>query len=423
MHSCNFPWLQLKVWRVGTSSRETVSCIVIPCLSVGLYQMNTFHRGSHFEEMDDVTECCICTDVFNDPRVLPCIHTFCLKCIQGWSKDKRPGDKLECPLCRKDCCIPEEGLVGLPRNFFVEKMLRIRDLTSVKEQSTLCDICTYRADSGATKINSATTYCLECQENLCNSCATAHRKQKMSRDHKVLQIGDKVKAEDLYAQYPAASCEKHANETLKIYCNECRLVICMMCYIKDHNSHRCADVSEVVDEFQQQLTSDADSVVSGMDRCKQMLQALDGEKKRFNEQISTTELEIREKAKHLKDLIEKHKQSLLTELMSIKDKREKEMKVAYDEVKRHLAAMESYKKYVREIQEKGSPCDIARAASGLHDRATELLMFNVMQRTMNDLGRAEITLTSPDFEAGKLKESMGVLQMNLITLGKELFCK
>jgi len=385
--------------------------------------MNTIQKGSRVEEMDDVTECCICTEVFKDPRVLPCIHTFCLKCIQGWSKDKRPGDKLECPLCRKGCCIPEEGLVGLPRNFFVEKMLRIRDLTSVKEQSTLCDICTYRADTGAAKINSATTYCLECQENLCNSCATAHRKQKMSRDHKLLQVGDKMKAQDLYSQYPPANCEKHASETLKIYCNECRLVICMMCYIKDHNSHRCADVSEVVDEFQQQLTSDADSVVSGVGVCKQMLQALDGEQKRFNKQISTTDLEIREKAKQLKDLIEKHKQSLLKELKSIKDKREKEMKVAYDEVNRHLAAMESYKKYVREIQEKGSLCDIARAASGLHDRATELLMFNVMQRTMNDLGRAEITLTSPDFEAGKLKESMGVLQMNLITLGKELFCK
>jgi len=381
--------------------------------------MNTFQKGSHFEEMDDVTECCICTEVFKDPRVLPCIHTFCLRCIQGWSKDKRPGDKVECPLCRKGCCIPEDGLQGLPRNFFVEKMLRIRDLTSVKEQKTLCDICTYRADSGAAKINSATTYCLYCQENLCHSCATAHRKQKMSRDHKLLQVGDKMKAEDLYAQYPPANCEKHANETLKIYCNECRLVICMMCYIKDHNSHRCADVSEVVDEFQQQFTSDADSVVSGVDRCKQMLQALDGEKKRFNEQMSNTELVIREKAKHLKDLIEKHKQSLLEELKSIKDKREKEMKAAYDEVKRHLAAMESYKKYVREIKEKGSPCDIARAASGLHDRVTGLMKFEAMQRTMNDLGRADVTFTSPDCDDDKFKRSMGVLQTNLVTLGKE----
>ena len=387
--------------------------------------MTTIQKGSGVEEMDDVTECCICKESFRDPRVLPCIHTFCLKCIQGWSKDKRPGEKLGCPLCRKVCCIPEDGLEGLPRNFFVEKMLRIRELTSVKQQSSLCDICTYRADSAAAKINSATTYCLECQENLCHSCATAHRKQKMSRDHKLLQIGNKVKVEEMYAQYPAAKCEKHANETLKIYCNECRLVICMMCYIKDHNSHRCADVSEVVDEFRHQLTSDTDNVVSGVDRCKQMLQVLDAEKKRFNEQVSNTELEIREKAKHLKELIEKHKRSLLKELMSIKDNREKEMKAASDEVNRQLAAMESYKKYVREIQEKGSPSDIARAASGLHDRANELLMFDAMQRTINDLrmGRAEITFTSPDFEDDKFKKSIGVLQMNLVTLGKNKLCK
>jgi len=84
-----------------------------------------------------------------------------------------------------------------------------------------------------------------------------------------------------------------------------------------------------------------------------------------------------------------------------------------------LAAMESYKKYVREIQEKGSPCDIARAASGLHDRVTELMKFEAMQRTMNDLGRADVTFTSPDCDDDKFKRSMGVLQTNLVTLGKE----
>jgi len=361
--------------------------------------------------MDDIIECCICTKVFTDPRVLPCVHTYCLKCIQGWSKNKRPGDKLSCPLCRKDCFIPENGLEGLPRNFFVEKILRIRDLTSAKDRSTLCDICTYRADNGAAKINTATSHCLECQENLCQSCATAHRRQKVSRDHKLFEIGDNMKPDDLYAQYPAANCDKHASEALKIYCNDCELVICMMCYIKDHNSHKCSDVSEVVDEFREQLTSDADNLVKGVDRCKRMLLILDDEKKRLDKQVSETELEIRQEAKELKALIEKQKQSLLRELMSVKEKRTKEMNAAYNKVQSHLAAMESYKKYVHEIRAKGSPCDIAKAGSGLHDTTNGLLVFDAVKRTLSDLGHAEIKLTPPTFEPG-------VLQMNLKTLGK-----
>jgi len=121
------------------------------------------------KELADVTECSVCTEVFTDPRVLPCVHTYCLKCIQGWGKHKLPGDKLECPLCRKEFTIPQNGLEGLPRNFFMEKMLRVRELTSVEAQSTLCNMCTYRATSEAAKIDPATTYCLQCQEAFCET--------------------------------------------------------------------------------------------------------------------------------------------------------------------------------------------------------------------------------------------------------------
>jgi len=59
------------------------------------------------KELDDMTECSICTEVFTDPRVLPCIHTFCLKCLLNYGKDRQPGDHMPCPLCRKEFTIPD----------------------------------------------------------------------------------------------------------------------------------------------------------------------------------------------------------------------------------------------------------------------------------------------------------------------------
>ena len=372
------------------------------------------------EQLNGSTECSICTEVFTDPRVLPCFHTYCLKCIQTWSKDKLPGDKLSCPLCRKESFVPQEGVAGFPKNFFVEKTVRVQELlTRAEVQSALCDMCTYRAEENdASKINSATTYCLECEENLCQSCATAHRKQKMSREHKLLQIGVKVKAEDLYAEYPPANCDKHMDETLKMYCNDCEVVICMMCYIKNHNAHRCSDINEVVDELRKQLTTDAANVTTGLDICKQLFLNLSSQKKRFNEEISRTEVKIRQKANQLKDMIEDHKQSLLRELMSVKDKVNKEMKAAFEKIEHHTAAIESFRKYVCEVQEKGTPCDVARAASGLRDRADKLLMFDTIQRTLDDFGQTEVTFTSPSIDAADLQKSVGSLQMNKIAIGK-----
>jgi len=46
------------------------------------------------KELYDMKECCICNEVFTDPRVLPCIHTSCLNCLMNYGKDKQPGDDL-----------------------------------------------------------------------------------------------------------------------------------------------------------------------------------------------------------------------------------------------------------------------------------------------------------------------------------------
>jgi len=368
----------------------------------------------------DITECSICKEVFTDPRVLPCLHTYCFKCIQGWFKEKLPGEVVACPMCRQESTIPEKGLEGLPRNFWVEKMLHIRELTKIEAKSFLCKTCTYRATSETANIDAATTYCLQCQEAFCEACANVHQKQKLSRDHKLLQIGDKVKLEDLYAQYPPANCDKHVDEALKIYCHDCRLVICMMCRIIDHNSHKCSDIQQLADEFRQQMKTDVFDVANDVAKCQRKLQQLTAVKKDFHRQVSNSEEKIREKTKRLKQIIDRHEKLLLVELKSIKIKRTKEIDAAYEEVECQLAARKSYKKYVQEILEKGTACDIARAANGLHDRAEELLKSNVAERILANLGHAVVTFKSSNLVADDAKKTIGELGKFMLVLSDDI---
>ncbi|XP_015240542.1 PREDICTED: nuclear factor 7, ovary-like [Cyprinodon variegatus] len=51
--------------------------------------------------MSAVTEdlCCpICQDIFKDPVVISCSHSFCKTCLQKWWKEKKT---LECPICKR----------------------------------------------------------------------------------------------------------------------------------------------------------------------------------------------------------------------------------------------------------------------------------------------------------------------------------
>jgi len=89
-----------------------------------------------------------------------------------------------------------------------------------------------------------------------------------------------------------------------------------------------------------------------------------------------------------------------------------------EEIERQLLSMESYKKYVDEVRQKGTACDIARAASGLHDRADELLMFDVIERTLADLGHADVILTSSSFIIDDVNKTLGQLRLNAVKGGK-----
>jgi len=76
-----------------------------------------------------------------------------------------------------------------------------------------------------------------------------------------------------------------------------------------------------------------------------------------------------------------------------------------------LLSVESYKKYVDEVRQKGTVCDIARAASDLHDRADELLKFDVIERALDDLGHADVTFTSSDFVIDDVNRTFGQLRL------------
>ena len=371
--------------------------------------------------LDDITECSICTEVYTDPRVLPCVHTYCLKCIEAWSKDKQPGDKLACPLCRKEYTLSSNGVADLPKNFFVANFLQMKELSRVDSKTSFCEACSSGAKSKSEDRNVASVYCVECRMKLCHNCEQIHKSVKLTRSHKLIAVGDTANAEILYQSMPSPLCDQHKDESLKIYCFDCKLAMCKICYGKSHKRHKCSDVNEVVDDFRKQMSVDADSIAAGVERCREMLESVENEKNDLNEHVTKTGIEISEKAEQLKRMIDDHKEKLLNELSSMKQKRMKEIESLREEIERQLLSMESYKNYVDEVRQKGTACDIARAASGLHDRADELLTFDVIERTLADLSHVDVTFTSSNFVIDDVNNALGQLRLNAVKGGEIVY--
>jgi hypothetical protein len=74
------------------------------------------------KQLGDVISCAICLDYFVDPRVLPCSHTYCLRCIHKTASSNR--GEFECPL-RDGTKIGKNEIDSLPINRAVCDMVDV----------------------------------------------------------------------------------------------------------------------------------------------------------------------------------------------------------------------------------------------------------------------------------------------------------
>ncbi len=69
--------------------------------------------SSHMALIEDPITCVICLKYFDDPRILPCSHTYCLQCIKQMASAK--NGQFECPM-RDGTTIDSNHIDSLPLN-------------------------------------------------------------------------------------------------------------------------------------------------------------------------------------------------------------------------------------------------------------------------------------------------------------------
>jgi hypothetical protein len=72
--------------------------------------------------------CIICQEPFDDPRLMPCSHTYCRKCIEGMAAVNR--DQFECPL-RDGCKILKKDIGSLPLNRAIRDLVELYSKYSI----------------------------------------------------------------------------------------------------------------------------------------------------------------------------------------------------------------------------------------------------------------------------------------------------
>ena len=268
-------------------------------------------------DLEEEITCAVCQEHFEDPKILPCCHYYCLRCVQllidtAASKDK---DFFSCPECRTDTKVSENDPHKLPTAFFVNRM---KALYSKREKTTgkvkvECEQCS---------VQEAIAFCRQCAEFICEKCNEAHKRMKAFSSHRVSTL-EELRGRSSKQLPPEklpspSACSVH-DEPVKLYCYNCECLICRDCIVIDHKAHKYEFVKRVAPEVKDKLVQDLaplKKVYTTVTNAMKAVEVTKSEVEGSGKKITAT---IQKSFQRLHDIIEHRKQEVLRQASKIVD--------------------------------------------------------------------------------------------------------
>jgi len=284
---------------------------------------------------------------------------------------------MACPLCRGEFPIPEGGFEKLPNNFSIEELiLQLPRLSNFQTREFLdknvviCEICV--EDELAGSQVSATRYCNDCGQVLCEACSLRHRKQKCALNHTIITLEEK-NGSQAFTNRPTY-CEKHEGKQIELYCYDCELTVCQTCHSILHSGHKCCDLKESSELFKEQLKERQPKLSCFESNCRVEVMQSDVDKSNLLEQVKSIEEAMRQRCDEVKKLADQQHSQSLERLWELKEEQLKLMTIRKYDIERQLTTMESFRRYSEQLIDKGSFCAVSRSANDLLTRADELVL-------------------------------------------------
>lgn len=264
-------------------------------LQNNLNNNNPFPTISSYDHR--LLNCGICHSSYNNPKVLPCLHSFCEQCLF----DYIPAESLSvtCPVCRQQSILPIDGVRALQANIFITSLM---DVTV----HGLCGVCHLEFPRLSTK-------CSTCVKNLCDTCAQLHRQDENLNTHDLVPIPECLTSDG----HSNLVCPNHGRNDLQFYCTSCETGVCKDCTTVEHIGHDIISLPEAVEEHRttlEALIKEARDQIPKLDEARNSISDVD---QSLTNQTKITECKIAETFDNLIRLMSNRKETLIKDLYEV----------------------------------------------------------------------------------------------------------
>ena len=306
--------------------------------------------------------CPICYQLFNNPKYLPCHHSYCEQCLEKMQVQ----NKIICPECRKEATVPAGGVKDLPNNFFINRMV---DELVLKhkvegEEEVKCDECD--------EDEPVVAYCPDCNMFFCQTCNESHKRSKRFRGHGIVPLTELRSNKDaqLQAKVKIPVCKDH-NYELNHYCETCDKLVCLYCTVKEHNGHNHDTVNNMATKHRNELkdvTAPVDEMIRDLSEAHDNIDKM---KKKIRRQGDEVDKKIDQHYNELIQKLMKQKEQVKQQVHDAVSQKEKALTVQLEEVEYAQAEVLSMKE-LKDAIENSSDQEALSAKKQVIDRMQQI---------------------------------------------------
>uniref|UniRef100_UPI0037E73B6A E3 ubiquitin-protein ligase TRIM45 n=1 Tax=Semicossyphus pulcher TaxID=241346 RepID=UPI0037E73B6A len=324
--------------------------------------------------------CNVCKRLYRDPKILPCLHTFCSDCIgqlepfsvssRRDSPENKTGETVEkdrptvtvtvlCPECDSEVDLPPSGPQGLSTDHLALDEVFLETL--VTDGPLGCDLC---GEGGAE------SRCEVCCVNLCEFCCQAHRRQKRTASHSIQRL-EELKSRGRLCR--PVLCSLHPGQELRLFCQPCDLPVCLECAATLHRDHRCCPTRDVIDRHGDRIRELVTvRLQPRLERLKDSLEKVDLSQEALQARVDATASEVRAFARAYASAVEAHCVSLLRRLEELRVQRRNQLHLQRAQLQQALLDVGGSVDFAERLLSCGSDAEILSAKGVTLRRLTSL---------------------------------------------------
>ena len=313
--------------------------------------------------------CQYCDNIYQDPRILSCLHSYCLQCITKLHVEGTTS--ITCPTCNQSTTIPDEDVSSLPRNVRLSEETKqdkiLRKVTSTSPPP--CDSCDE---------NSPIAYCTECEKLFCKVCWDAHQKLSFLRSHSsfTLKEAQDMSRDKLIKMLPSSSsspmCHDHDDQKLSFYCKQCTIPVCVGCTIISHKGHPVHEVSKQIIQNKEEIQQGLEGFPVAQKHLKEVMTAGEELKKKIKARKNKVDTIIRQAFAKLQQLLHQREEALLAKSSEEAMAKEVRLSIQLEGIQRLLESITHCHSLASIATSEYSDVELLSIAHALHNRSINL---------------------------------------------------